>query len=56
LEPSGRAQDSGVMELIDDARGATVADPQPALEQGCGAALVLDAQLGRVAEELDPGR
>ena len=39
------------MELIDDPRRATVSDAEPALEERGGAALVLDAQLRRVAEE-----
>ena len=39
------------MELVDDPRRAAVADPEPALEQRRGAALVLDARLRRLAEQ-----
>src|SRR5690606_14310354 len=51
LRPVGRPQDADVVQLVDDARRAPVADTQPALEQRRRALVVLDADLGGLAEE-----
>src|SRR5690606_37136176 len=51
LAAVGWPEDPGVVELVDDPGGAAIANPQPPLQQRRAAALVLDAGLGRLAEE-----
>src|SRR6185312_17547911 len=52
LASVGRPENARVLQLIDDAGSAAVPDAELSLEQRCGAALVLDADLGRFAEFL----
>src|SRR6188472_2244746 len=51
LRPVRRPEDAGVVQLVDDARGTAIADAEPALQQRGRAALVLDADLRRLAEQ-----
>src|SRR6266571_480466 len=46
-----RAEDTCLLQLVDDARRATVPDAHAALQQGRRAQLVLDADLGSLAEQ-----
>src|SRR5687767_7152549 len=51
LAPVRRAQDPCVVQLVDDPRRASVSDPESPLQQGSGAALVLNARFGGLAEQ-----
>src|SRR5512134_407170 len=51
LRPVHRAEDPGLLELVDDAGRAAVADAHAALQQRGGAELVLDADLRGLAEQ-----
>src|SRR6185503_5377288 len=47
-----RTENAGLVQLVDDAGGTTIPDPEFSLQERRRPELVLDAGLGRLAEEL----